>query len=221
MKKFVGRILCGIAVALVCIIALWVGISNKMIENYNKQFLQYDKKSSYWHPSYVSDVEGLINSVIKNNKSDRKLTIIYQNTNYTSIDELKQLLSKLSTDKNYSMEIKYDKKYDYIESITLSTYVNQEVRNFLRNIVQYEGKQQSGNSVKTLINSAQVKVITGEEIKVIITYISDTNQTTVNVSADNSQEIINLKKEIKSSKTYQVEIQSYSDTCNIIITSND
>lgn len=102
------------------------GISNKMIENYNKQFLQYQKsESTYWaSPRYVSDVEGLINTTIKNNKSGRKTIIIYEKTNYTSPDELRQLLSKINTNKSYSLNIKYDNNYDYIESITLSSYVN-------------------------------------------------------------------------------------------------
>ena len=101
-------------------------ISNKMIENYNKQFLQYQKsESTYWaSPRYVSDVEGLINTTIKNNKSGRKTIIIYEKTNYTSPDELRQLLSKINTNKSYSLNIKYDNNYDYIESITLSSYVN-------------------------------------------------------------------------------------------------
>lgn len=218
-NKKVSNIICGISVALVCIIALWVGISNKMIENYNKQFLQYQKsESSYWaSPRYVSDVEGLINSAIKNNKSGRKVTIIYQNTNYTSIDELKQLLGILSANKNYSMETKYDKNYDYIESITLSKYINE----YLRDLLQYEGERQRGSSVKTLIQNVRSKVANYEEIKIMITYISDINQTTVNVSTDNSQEITNLRNEIKVSKTYKVEISIISDVCNIIITSND
>lgn len=218
-NKKVSNIMCGISVALVCIIALWVGISNKMIENYNKQFLQYQKsESSYWASQrYVSDVEGLINSAIKNNKSGRKVTIIYQNTNYTSIDELKQLLGILSANKNYSIETKYDKNYDYIETITLSKYVNE----YLRDLLQYEGERQRGSSVKALIQNVRSKVANYEEIKIMITYISDINQTTVNVSTDNSQEITNLRNEIKASKTYKVEILSVSDVCNIIITSND
>lgn len=117
-KKKISNIICAISVVLVCLIGAWVGISNKMIENYNKQFLQYQKSR------YVSDVEGLINTTIKNNKSGRKTIIIYEKTNYTSPDELRQLLSKINTNKSYSLNIKYDNNYDYIESITLSSYVN-------------------------------------------------------------------------------------------------
>lgn len=125
-NKKVSNIICAISVALVCLIGVWVGISNKMIENYNKQFLQYQKsESTYWaSPRYVSDVEGLINTTIKNNKSGRKTIIIYEKTNYTSPDELRQLLSKINTNESYYLNIKYDNNYDYIESITLSSYVN-------------------------------------------------------------------------------------------------
>lgn len=224
-KKKVSNIICGISVALVCIIAIWVGVSNKVIENYNKQFLQYQKsESSYWaSPRYVSDVEGLINTAIKNNKSGRKTTIIYQNTNYTSPDALKELLSMLNTSKSYSLNIKYDNNYDYIESITLTSYINQS----LRDLLQYEGNSQRGSIVKSLIQVARSKVLNNdyyEDIKINIVYTSETGQkTTININTDNSEDITNLRNEIKVGKTYNVEIQtdSNNDVCNIIITANN
>lgn len=126
-NKKISNIICVISVTLVCLIGLGVVVSNRMIENYNKQFLQYQKsESSYWaSPRYVSDVEGLINIAIKNNKSGRKTTIIYKSENYTSPEELKKLLSLLNTNQDYRIVIKYDKNYDYIESIELSLYTGE------------------------------------------------------------------------------------------------
>ena len=221
-KKLSNKI-CAISVALVCIIALWGGVSNKIVENYNKQFLQYqNSESNYWaSPRYVSDVKGLINSAIENNKSVRKVTLVYQNINYTSADELRQLLSKLDTSKKYSMVTKYDNNYDYIEAITLSSYVNE----YLRDLLSYEGNNQRGSSVKALIQHARSKVASQyyEEIEINIVYTDEIEQTrTVNVSTNNSQEITKLFYEIQAGKTYIVEIQNDSDDiCNIIITCNN
>ena len=123
-KKKISNIICGITVVLVCIIVLWNVILNKNIENYNAQFTSYieDEKSYISRNRYISDVEGLLNTAINNNKSGRKTTIIYQSTNYTSEDELKQLLSKIDTNKRYIISITYDKSYDYIECIKLTSY---------------------------------------------------------------------------------------------------
>lgn len=225
-NKKVSNIICAISVALVCLIGVWVGISNKMIENYNNQFLQYQKsKSSYWADlRYVSDVEGLINTTIKNNKSGRKTIIIYENTNDTSPDELRQLLSKINTNKNYTLNIKYDKNYDFIESITLTSYINQS----FRGLQQYEGSNQRGSMVKSLIQQARSIVLSnnsyyGDELKVNIVYTSETGQkTNINISDDDSENITNLMQEIKASKTYNIELQTDSyDMCNIVITSNN
>lgn len=223
-NKKVSNIICGIAVGLVCLIGIWIGISNKMVEDYNNQFLKYQiSESSYrLSPRYVSDIEGLINTTIKNNKSGRKTTIIYQNTNYTSPDELRQLLSKLNTSKSYSLNIKYDSNYDYIESITLTSYINQS----LRDLEQYEGTNQRGSLVKNLIQLARSKVSNNsyyEDVKINIVYTSETGQkTTINLNTDSSENITNLRNEIKAAKTYNVELQTDSnDVCNIIITSNN
>lgn len=209
-------------VALVCIIDLWSWVvSDINSENYNEQFTQYIKEnSSYWWESkaYVSNVEGVINSAIENNRSGRKVTLVYQNINYTSADELKQLSSKLDTSKKYSIEIEYYN--NYIETITLSSYVAKNLEDFL----SFEGNNQSTREVIPLIHLVQNKVANHNENKINITYTDETDQTrTVNVSTDNSQEIANLIQEIKASKkTYTVEIKTdLDDTCNIIIICNN
>lgn len=218
-----SNIICAISVALVCLMGIWVNISNKMIEDYNKQFLQYQKSESSYRdsPTYVSDIEGLINTAIKNNKNGRKTTIVYQNTNYTTPDELKQLLSKLNTDKSYSLKIKRDKNYDYIESITLNLYINQLLREFQ----EYEGNNRSGSIVKTLIQLVKTRVYNGhyDGIKINIVYTSETGQkTTINLNTDNSENVTNLIKEIKKGKTYKIEFQTDSNNVsNIIITTNN
>lgn len=196
-------------------------MDNKLIENYNNQFTKYiESESSYWGTSrYISDMEGLINTVIdNNNKNKRKITIISGNTKYTSVDELKQLLNEINTKLKYEVVNGYDNNYEYIESMTISPYCNRYVKEFL----QYVGKQQRGSLVKQLIQNVQAKVVNHEEIKIIITYISNTNQKTIiNVNDNDLDEISNLMKEISSAKIYDVEIQNDLEVCNIIITSNN
>lgn len=225
-KKKVSNIICAISVACVCLIAAWVGINNKMAENYNNQFLKYEKigvGAIRHEPRYISDIEGFINTAIKSNRSLRKITIIYQDTNYKSPEELKQLLSKLNTNQNYLVVKKYDKNYDYIESITLSSYVS----SYFSRLQQYEGNKQRGSVVKALIQQAMSLVSNdsyyGENLKISIIYTSETGQkTNVNLNTDSSETITSLRNEIKAAKTYNVELQTDSnDMCNIIITSNN
>lgn len=132
-KKKISNIIFGISVALVCTIALWNFASNKIIENYNHQFFKYQHIEGVINNElkYVSDIEGLINAAIDNNKTGRKVTLIYQNTNYTSTDELKQLLSKLNKSKKYLVTFNYGKNH-YIESITLRSYLNKYIRDLQR-----------------------------------------------------------------------------------------
>ena len=145
---------------------------------------------------------------------------MYQNIKYTSVDELKQLLNKLETNKKYYMKVNYDRKYDYIETITLSLYDNE----IFRKLLTYEGDNKSVSSVKALINYVLSEVDSNhyEGIKINIIYISNTQQAPiVNISTDTSQEIEDLLKEIKGNNRYTVEIQNDSDYIyNIIITCN-
>lgn len=139
-KRKISNILCGASVVLICIIITHY----IMIGNYNNQFTKYiDNIDSYYaEPRYTSDVEGLITAAINNNRIGRKITLIYQNTNYTSVDELKQLLNKLNTRVKYSITLNYNHNYyndySYIESITLDSYVN-------RIFSKYKGSHKRNN----------------------------------------------------------------------------
>ena len=225
-NKKISNIICGIAVTFVCIIVLWNVVPNMIIKNYNEQFLQYKEPFLQYNNGftyyYASDVEGLINTAIKNNKTGKKVTIIYQDTNYTSVDELKQLLNELNTDQNYCMGTTYDNHY--IESIILSKYVRSYP--YLIDILEYDGEQRSGSRVNDLIQLARVTVAPYEdleEVKITITYTSEMNQsTTIDVTTSNSAEISNLMEQISNTKLYDIEIKSYNPAaCDIIITSND
>ena len=128
-NKKVSNIICIISVALVCIIGARIGISNYMRVHYNKQFMQYmEKEYNYIDAAYyVSDMEGLVNTAIKNNKSGRKTTIIYLSNEYTSPDELEQLLEKVNKGEKYKSIIYYDKNYEYIETIKLISHTSDDL----------------------------------------------------------------------------------------------
>ena len=213
-KKKISNIICIISVAIVCIITL----SNIMNENYNKQFLEYQINTSAYlvEPRYVNNVEGLINTAIKNNKIGKKVTFVYENTEYTSEEELKQLLGKLNINKTYFMYTKYndDNEYSYIESIILSKYINPE----LNTILKYEGEENKGSDIKNLIQELRIAVdLTKKKVK--ITYISDKNQ--IIIDNNDTNEIFNLNNQIEMNKKYDVEIQDDIDLCNIIIKIHD
>ena len=216
-NKKVSNIIWAISIVFICLMGIWTGLSNKMIKDYNKQFLQYQKIESNSGVTYVSDAEGLINTAIENNKSGRKTTFIYQNINYTSPNQLKLLLSKLNNEKLYSLNVEYDSN-DYIESITLTSYVNP----YLYYLKAYEGSQKRSGEVILLIQSARTEALRNEDIKVNIIYTSETGQkTTININADTFENITNLRKQIEGGKTYNVEFLTEANgICNIIITTN-
>lgn len=56
------------------------------------------------------------------------------------------------------------------------------------------------------------------EYNIIVTYTSETNQTTtIDLNTDDSQEIVNLNKEIENEERYYVDIQDDSDIYNNVI----
>jgi hypothetical protein len=154
-NKKISNIICIIVVALVFIIPSYNEMS---ISNYNKQFLKYQETEDYRDIIKAKNLERLINKVIKNNKKGKQVTIIYEDTNYTSTDELKQLLSKLNTNQPYFCSNQYDENGDYIESITLSTYINKDLRELLEEFNNYNrffGEDISGYNVGMLIKIAK------------------------------------------------------------------
>lgn len=174
----------------------------------------------------MSDINGLINTVIKNNEKDkkyRKITIIYQNTKYTSTEELKQLYKKLDTSNNYYAEYGYDYWNYYIKSITLSQlstededcikriYARTNFRKQLDKLMAFEGYIK-GSSVKKLL---KVIMENYQELQYYTNIIYEpieadgTGQTTnINLNENNyeinSEKISDLMNKIKSPKTYRV-----------------
>lgn len=227
--KKISNIICIISVVLVCTIAAWIVISNKIVETYNKQFLQYiEKETSYWgSPTYVTNMEGLINSAIKNNKSGRKTTLIYLSKEYTSPNELEQLLEKINTNKTYNTYVQYD-YYDgerkYIEYITLISHDTYDFYSEIRNRLG-SGK---GANVREYLRDIKGIVSyydeNGKTIpKLTITHILETGeQTNIEASSKSFEELNNLIQEINYGRTYDVNIQvNADDVYSIIIRRNN
>jgi energy-coupling factor transporter transmembrane protein EcfT len=218
-KKKASNIICAISIVLVFIII--IGFYT-MVDNWNNKFLQYqqsDNKFIYIRQDYVSDIEGLINTTIKNNETSRVVTLIYNDTNYTSTEELEMLLNMLNTSKNYSVVNKYDKN-DCIKSINISEYIDF----YFKDLTNYEGKQVKGQKVKTLIALLISEINQDKDVletKVTITYISDTNQTTIEVDFNDMEELKNFRSQIEIDKTYNVEIYGTPDLTNFVIRCNE
>ena len=227
-NKKISNIICGLSVLCICIIAVWIETKNIDIENYNNQFLQYEKSNggplSAINSICISDVKGLLNMAINNNRNDRKVTIIYKDISYTSEDELKKLLDYIELDNVYSMNVYYDKqnnKDKYIKSIEIAEYYGQ-----FRELVRFQGKQKRGGVVRTLISSIPMTVSSHPESTITISYINKPNQTkTINIdknfNQDNVQELRKLSEEISTDKKYDIKMQIDTNICNIMITENN
>lgn len=130
-KKKLSYIIYFVAIVSIGIMPLMNFISEKRIENYNNQFLQYQEieygehmyRNYYTYKySYITNINDLITTTINNNKNNKKqVSLIYLNKTYTTEAELKQLQTMLNISNRYYITIKKDKNYEYIESITLST----------------------------------------------------------------------------------------------------
>ena len=126
-KKKLSYIIYFVAIVSIGIMPLMNFISEKRIENYNNQFLQYQeieyREYMYreYKYSYVLDTNNLIKNTINNNKNNKKqVSLIYHTKTYTTEAELKQLQTMLNISTRYYIAIKKDKNYEYIESIALS-----------------------------------------------------------------------------------------------------
>lgn len=217
--KKISYIICVITIAFICVITLWNIFSVKRIENYNDQFLQYIDGPA--GAKSISNLQGLIETTINNNKNSRKVSIIYQDikyTSYTSVDELNQLLTKVNANGKYDVDYNYDKNHDYITSIIIYPYRHIQFEVFSQ---AYQGKQR-GATVRSLLQKVNNIIIYEPEVKLNIIYTASTDQTikqTITVNSKASKQIENIFKEIVSSKTYKVEMEMDSSIYNIIITS--
>ena len=218
MKK-ASNILLGISVVLVCLIGIWVGITNKQIQDYNNKFLNLEEfnETSIHYGYYINDVESFINAAIENNKNDRKLSIEYNDTSYTSPEELEELLSKVNKNLKYKAENIYDVNNDYIESIKLNIYVNEEVSWF---ISYYDRKQLRGSDVRLFIDSLVIELRERKFSSVNIIYTSNTGETTTKeYNEDNYKDLFEFRRDIRVGFSYDVNFEFITEkTLNIFIT---
>ena len=129
-----------IIIAIVCLLCVSPYLRKLPVKIHNNQFLKYEGeryfgKLGYYNVYDVSDLDGLINEIIKNNNGEKKIRLTYVDAsgrakNYILEDELKQLLGKKNENKYfYVMEVEYDND-SYIESITVheDTKIRKELK---------------------------------------------------------------------------------------------
>lgn len=219
-KKKIINIICVILAILTFITAIGYYGLDKTIRKDNEQFNKYITEDEIERDiTYTSDVEKLINTAIHINKFGIKTKIIYENTNYTSVYELKQLLNKINTNKRYGCNTKQNIDLHYMESITL--YSEMTTYSFKELVF--------GSSAKDRINKAKKEIKNNHYNKIFITYISETNQqTTINVREDDVNEISKLIDSDETplyrnpyKKRYYIYIQTDFNTIyNLMITCN-
>lgn len=216
-SKKILWIICGTVIVCIILIGFLFLVQNKKRENYNQQFLKYQENvGNDLVPIYtIKNVEQLINTAIKNNESNKKVTIIYQTAKYTSPEELENLLSKLDTHKEYKTDVKYDDNNE-IEFITLDLYTNYE----LNELKKYEGTEISGREIKSLFQEIESEFL-GEEVKPNINIVYSSKDEQITSSFFNTDSTKKIKEMINSTLKYELNIQINTDnTCNILITAN-
>lgn len=216
-SKKILWIICGTVIVCVILIGFLFFLQNRKKENYNEQFLKYQENvGNNLVPIYkTKNVEQLINTAIKNNESNKKVTIIYQTDKYTSPEELENLLSKLDTNTEYKIDIKYDDNNE-IEFITLDLYTNYE----LRQLKKYEGTGINGSQIKALFQDIESDFFE-EESKPNINIVYSSKNEKLTSSFFNTESTKKIKAKIGSTVKYDLKIQIDTDSvCNILITTN-
>lgn len=107
-------------------------------DNFNRQFSEYMTRTESY--IYTERIEDLLNTLIENNQnSKRKITLIYNNKNYMSVNEIKLVLDNINKNKYYSVRTNFENQY--IESIEISkfySYLLSEVKDYDKsNVASY------------------------------------------------------------------------------------
>lgn len=245
--KIIGNIMCVINIICMILIGSIYAKPVKKVIEYNNKISKYIQDTGYQKlpddDSNVSDIKGLIGTIIEINKSDRKISVQYGNKTYASEEELKKLRDTINTEFSYNAKESYDKngtykkgKYDkanqiyYVESIKLRVaFGNAEFR-------KYIGSSRSGSQVKQMIDSITTDngyqkyliSIHAENIKGFDSKALDEACYNLNIyknkNAEYTAENINiakaemqkLKKIVSANKKYNIEF--LEDTYTIVIT---
>ena len=125
------------------------------IEKHNEQFMQYVADRGYWmDPFVVTDIKGLISSAIKNNKSNRKVTIVLNNVEYENPEELTSLLDTIDDNTKYYIDslnsIGFITEHEYIDKIAICSIENIIFKDKYND--SYIGKRISGAKVLELLD---------------------------------------------------------------------
>lgn len=102
-----SNMICVITILLICIIPLTFSCIDKSIENYNETFKEY------------TSITELINLVSENNiENKNKITVVYNDIEYETTEELNILLNELDTNTDYYASFS-PSNGDYITKITI------------------------------------------------------------------------------------------------------
>ena len=217
-KKKVSYITYGfiiLAIAIILFTRYAYVMKRKTYNNQFEQFVELNLEGGIWHEQYISNVEALIETMINNNAGKRKVSLVYKNITYTSVNELNSLLEEIDLEERYFIDIDregYDRN-GYIESITLTTY--EQI------IKGYEGIQEE-DDVQLLIMEIEDICEKYDDYPTKIIYNSYKNgRRIINVDKNNFDEINEFRKEFSGfEKFYNVEIEIKNNKYYIIITEN-
>lgn len=131
--KKIPIILLVIIIVICIIISIFYYINTTNINEYNRQFLQYKEVVTTSKNFYISDIEGFIDTVKRNNNDGkRSISVQYDGNTYQSEDELDELLSKLDLNQKYTFD--YEPKDNYIETIYIYRYLTADEK-IMMNII--------------------------------------------------------------------------------------
>lgn len=109
----------------------FINIYNR--SEHNSPFLQYRVFETSREDFYISDIEGFINTVKRNNNDEKRLVSVQYNGNtYQSEEELDELLSELDVNQKYTFN--YETKDNYIETIYIYRYFTEDEK-IIMNII--------------------------------------------------------------------------------------
>ena len=236
-----------VGISFLIVLSIGIGMKYKVedIEAYNSQFYKYIKQENEtahdkMNPFYVADIEGLINRTIANNKGNKKTRIVLDSVEYTSPEELENLLSTINNQKMYYVldgipPIYYSSleyKYDYLKEIVINslenliigdaegTLVGNKIRgsNVIKLIENVEGFYQDWSGY--LLRFWKLKII--YKSKNLSIYINDKKEIqymnkSVIIGEEIEDDLEKLKTKIKENNFYSIQYTEDKDKEEIIV----
>ena len=207
--NIMSNIVCSIGVVLVLSFFLWDVVANAKIENFNNSFRKY-YVDGYRISRRINDVEGVINTAIEKNKGKRKVSVVYDEKTYSSINELQLLKDSIDKDMSYNMHLGIID--NYVDSIELEPYFYPRIKSQFV-VIKDKDDYTKGDICNYLELYEDYAEYYGDETKIIFIYDNNDGKEPIRIDVikENEDKIDDLKKSLEKDWRYRAKMKTDSN----------